>query len=261
MSELFIPNASAYNTASYAILINGNAVNPSYELQSLVITREFNRVPAARIVFRDGDAARSAFPISDQADFAPGNPIQINIGRDGKNVTAFKGIVIKHKIQVKENGNGDLILECRDEAIRMTVGRHSRYYENLKDSDLFDQVIQPYPHLTSDAQATSLQHQELVQHHLTDWDFTLLRAEANAMLVNVVDGVVHIKRPTTTAAPVLEVHYGSSILEFEAEMDVRSQWKNVEARLVSDRHEITPPMPACHGLEPKAPAVAAGNER
>ncbi len=112
----------------------------------------------------------------------------------------------------------------------MTVGRHSRYYENLKDSDLFDQVIQPYPHLTSDAQATSLQHQELVQHHLTDWDFTLLRAEANAMLGECGRWRSAYQTADTTAAPVLEVHYGSSILEFEAEMDVRSQWKNVEAK-------------------------------
>src|SRR5258708_18936313 len=195
MAELFIPNSSKYNTVSYAILVNGAAMDPTYELQSLVITREFNRIPAARIAFRDGDAAKSNFPLSNKADFAPGNTIQVNLGKDGNNVTAFKGIIVKHSIRVKENGNGELVLECRDAAIRMTVGRHSRYYENLKDSDLFNQLIQPYKNLSSDVKTTSLQHQELVQHHLTDWDFMLLRAEANAMLVNVIDGVVKIARP------------------------------------------------------------------
>jgi Rhs element Vgr protein len=228
--QLFVPNTSLYDTASYAILVNGSAVSPAYELQSLLILHEFNRIPTARIVFRDGDPSQSTFPLSDLADFAPGNPIQINIGRDGTNVTAFKGIIVKHSVRVKENGNGDLILECRDEAVRMTIGRHSRYYENLKDSDLFDKLIQPYAHLVSNAQQTALKHQELVQHHLTDWDFLLLRAEANAMLVNVIDGNVEIKKPTTDGSPVLQVNYGSSILEFEAEMDVRTQWKNVEVR-------------------------------
>jgi Rhs element Vgr protein len=230
MSELFIPNQSTYNTATYAILVNGNAVDPTYELLSLVVTREFNRIPTARIVFRDGDPSLGTFPISDTQNFVPGNPIQVNIGRDGKNVTAFKGIIIKQSVRVKENGNADLLVECRDAAVRMTVGRHSRYFENLKDSDLFDQLIQPYPNLSSDAQATNYEHPELVQHHLTDWDFILLRAEANAMLVNVVDGVVQIQRPTTQGSTVLQVNYGSSILEFEAEMDARSQWVNVEAR-------------------------------
>jgi len=230
MSELFIPNASTYNTVSYAILVNGNAVNPVYELQSLVITREFNRIPSALLTFKDGDPSQSTFPLSDQADFAPGNLIQVNIGRDGQNATAFKGMIIRHKVVVKESGKGDLVVECRDEAIRMTVGRRSRYWEKLKDSDLFDNLVKPYAHLSSDAQATKLSHKELVQHHLTDWDFLLLRAEANAMLVNVVDGVLHIRRPVTTGPAVVEVHFGSSILEFEAELDARTQLQNVEAK-------------------------------
>ena len=230
MSELFIPNASTYNTVSYAILVNGNAINPVYELQSLVITREFNRIPSALLTFKDGDPSQSTFPLSDQADFAPGNLIQVNIGRDGQNATGFKGMIIRHKVVVKENGKGDLVVECRDEAIRMTVGRRSRYWEKLKDSDLFDNLVKPYAHLSSDAQATKLLHKELVQHHLTDWDFLLLRAEANAMLVNVVDGVLHIRRPVTTGSAVVEVHFGSSILEFEAELDARTQLQNVEAK-------------------------------
>lgn len=230
MSELFIPNTSTYNAVSYAILVNGSAVDPSYELQSLVITREFNRIPIALLVFKDGDPSQSTFPLSNQANFVPGNLIQVNIGRDGKNATAFKGMIVRHKVQVKENGKGDLIVECRDEAIRMAVGRRSRYYQNLKDSDLYDALVHPYAHLSSDAQATKLVHKELVQHHLTDWDFLVLRAEANAMMVNVQDGVVHIKRPVTTGSPVVEVHYGSSVLEFEAELDARNQFQNVEAK-------------------------------
>lgn len=227
--ELLIPDTATYDAVTYALLANGSAVDPTYELLSMVITREFNRIPAARIVFRDGDPSLGTFPISDKADFAPGNSVQINIGRDGNNTNAFQGIVVKQSVRVKENGNCELIIDCRDAAVRMTIGRHSKYYENLKDSDLFGDLVQPYPNVSCDAQATTFEHPELVQHHLTDWDFLLLRAEANAMLVNVVNGVVQIQRPTTTASPVLQVNYGSSILEMEAEMDARMQWQNVEA--------------------------------
>src|ERR1700761_5333552 len=133
MSELFIPNKSSYDTASYANLVNNSPADPTYELLSLVITREFNRIPAARIIFIDGDPSVGTFPLSDKTDFAPGTPIQINIGRDGKNTNAFKGIIIKQSIRVLENGSGMLIVDCRDEVIRMTIGRHSKYYTNLKD--------------------------------------------------------------------------------------------------------------------------------
>ncbi len=96
------------------------------------------------------------------------------------------------------------IVECRDEAVKMTIGRKSKYFENIKDSQLFDELIGQYTGLSSDAQDTTMQHKELVQHHITDWDFLLLRAEANAMLVNVNDGTIQIFKPDTSAAPVLQ---------------------------------------------------------
>ncbi len=83
--------------------------------------------------------------------------------------------------------------------------------------------------LSGESDDTTLTHRELVQHHLSDWDFMLLRAEANAMLVHVNDGKIKISKPDTSTEPVLQVTYGTSILEFEAEMDARNQWKNVKA--------------------------------
>ena len=112
----------------------------------------------------------------------------------------------------------------------MTIGRNSRYFENVKDSEVFDELISSYSGVSSDSEVTSLQHKELVQHHISDWDFMLLRAEANGMLVNVEDGNIKISKPDTSPEPVLQVTYGTSLLEFEAEMDARNQWKNVEAK-------------------------------
>jgi Rhs element Vgr protein len=110
----------------------------------------------------------------------------------------------------------------------MTIGRHSKYYQQLKDSDLFHQLVIKYG-LTDDIQSTTLVHKEIVQHHISDWDFLLLRAEANGMLVTVSDGSIKIAAPKTNVAPVLTITFGSSILEFEAEMDARTQWQSVKA--------------------------------
>ncbi|HXB09584.1 MAG TPA: type VI secretion system tip protein VgrG, partial [Puia sp.] len=49
-------------------------------------------------------------------------------------------------------------------------------------------------------------------------------------LVHTLDGKLTAAVPQTTGSPVLTVAFGSSILEFEAEMDARTQWNNVEAR-------------------------------
>jgi phage protein D len=78
-----------------------------------------------------------------------------------------------------------------------------------------------------DAEATKLNHKQLVQHHISDWDFMLLRAEANGMLVLVNDGEIKLAHPKIQAKEALQVNYGSSILEFESEIDARTSSKNV----------------------------------
>lgn len=229
MQELIIPNPSKHDVVSFNVLIEGQAMNPSYQLLSLSIMKEINRIPLVKIVIRDGDAATRNFEISNTDELIPGKKIIIKIGFDGTNNQVFKGIITRQSIRVKANGNTQLMVECRDEAIKLTVGRKNKYFENVKDSELFDDLVGQYSGLTSDAQATAVTNKELVQHHITDWDFLLIRAEANGMLVNVNDGTIKIFKPDTSVQPVLQASYGTSIMEFEAEMDARTQWKSVKA--------------------------------
>ena len=227
MANTLVPNNSKNDVATYDILIDGNALDPSFQLLSLSVAKESNRMPVAKIVFRDGEAAEKTFALSNNAAFVPGKKIIINIGRDTTNKQVFKGMIITHAIKVKISGSSELHIECRDEAVSMSVGRHSKYYTQLTDADLFNQLINKYG-LKANAEATALVHKEIVQHHISDWDFLLLRAEANGMLVNVSDGTIKIAKPVTTAAPVLEVTFGASIIEFEAEMDARNQYNSVK---------------------------------
>lgn len=229
MEELIIPNPSKHDVASFTVLLGGVAMDASYEVLSISIEKEVNRIPAARIILKDGDASLANFEISNKEDFVPGKEIIIKIGFDSNNSQAFKGIITRHTVKVKENGNTQLLIECRDLAMSMTIGRHSRYFLSVKDSEVFDTLIGGYKGLAADVTATTLKHKELVQHHLSNWDFMLLRAEANGLLVLADDGVIRIHKPDTSADPVLQVSYGSSVIEFEAEMDARSQWASVEA--------------------------------
>ena len=229
MEELIIPNPSTHDVASYSILVEGQALNPSYQLLSLSIHSEINHVPVAKIVLRDGEASERKFEISDKDELIPGKKLIIKIGFDGNNTTVFTGIITKHTVKVGSSGNTELRIECRDEIVKMTIGRHSRYFQKIKDSTLVDNLVSFYPGLQSEPQVTTLEHKELVQHHVSDWDFLLMRAEASGMLVHAYQGKIKTLKPDTSAAPVLQVNYGSSIMEFEAEMDARTQWKSVKA--------------------------------
>ena len=82
--------------------------------------------------------------------------------------------------------------------------------------------------LSSDVEATSLSHFELVQYYCTDWDFILSRAEMNGMLVIVSDGEVKVAKPEVSRS-VLELIYGATLYEFEAEIDARLQFSSVKS--------------------------------
>ncbi|MBP0904188.1 type VI secretion system tip protein VgrG [Mariniflexile gromovii] len=231
MKEREIPVADkTENVATFDILIDNQLVDPGYQVLSISILKEVNRIPTARIVIKDGDSSDESFEISEKENFLPGKTISIKIGRNSTNKQLFKGVIIKHGIKVKESGETELILDCRDEAVKMTLGRHNNYYENFKDSEIMEEIIGRYGALTHDVDATNLSHLEMVQHHSTDWDFLLTRAEANGKIVVVDDGKINIKAPVTNSDPAISVLFGSTIIDFEAEMDARNQWASVEAK-------------------------------
>lgn len=230
MKDREIPVEATHNVATFDLLINGTLVDPGYEVLSISVQKEINRIPSAKIVLKDGDASSESFHISEDEEFLPGKEVVIKAGRDSQNVQLFKGVIVSHAIKVKEGGETQLLLDCRDEAIKMTLGRHNFYYEELKDSEIMEQVIGRYSGLSKDVEATTIKHLEMVQYHATDWDFLLTRAEANAKLVSVSDGEISIKSPATAEEAQLAVLFGSTLIDFEASMDGRHQWKSVEAK-------------------------------
>jgi Rhs element Vgr protein len=225
-----IPNDSRHGVITFDILTDGQPMNSGYQVLSLAVSKEVNRIPTAKIVFVDGSSSEEKFEISDTSDFIPGKKIHIKLGYDSNNTTVFKGIITKHAVKIRGNGASMLIVECKDEAVRMSVGRHSKYFEQVKDSEAIEELIRDYAGLSSDVESTNLKHRELVQHHISDWDFMLMRADANGKLVIVDDGKVKVKKPNTSEASVLNLIYGSTIFEFEAEIDARTQWKSVKSR-------------------------------
>jgi Rhs element Vgr protein len=230
MKDRVIPVEATHNVATFDILINDQLVDPGYQIISISVIKEINKIPSAKIVLKDGDSSEESFKISEEEEFVPGKSIRIKAGRDRENKQIFKGVIIKHGIKVKESGETELILDCRDEAVKMTLGRHNVYYENKKDSEIIEEVIKKYKGLTHEIDPTSPSHLEMVQHHCTDWDFLLTRAEANGKLVIVDDGKISVKPPQTEEKETVSVLFGSTLIDFEAQMDGRNQWKSIEAK-------------------------------
>lgn len=228
--SLAVENESIHGVVTFDLLIEGTAVPETVQVLSIAVVKEVNRVPSARIVIRDGDAATGEFATSNADEFVPGKKVEIKLGRDRQHATVFKGVILKQNVRLYEDGSANLIVECKDEAVKMTIGRRNHYYTESSDSEVIEEIIGRNSGLDKDVEATTLKHKELVQFHCTDWDFMLSRAEVIGKVVLVDDGKVQVKTPATSGQPEGIARYGDNLLEFDAEIDAPTQWKSVQAR-------------------------------
>lgn len=197
-------------------------------IMALTVRRAIHRIPWAEIVLIDGDMEEGSFQLSDTDMFAPGTELTISAGYGDSQDKLFTGIVVRHAVKIDSNNNSLLVIECRDKATKMTIGRNNANYLQQKDSEIITTLIGNHG-LTADVQATSVQYDELVQFYCNDWDFMLARADVSGLLVNVDAGTVSVKPPGTSGSAVLSVSWGRDLLSFEAEIDARNQFTSVQA--------------------------------
>lgn len=196
---------------------------------SLRIQRAVNSIPWARLEIADGGGGDSGFPLADAGTLVPGTEIDIQLGYGVSAQSVFKGKVVRFGLAITGDNDSRLVLECRDAAVVMTLHRHSAHFLAGKDSDIASTLIGAAG-LTAEVEQTTVEHGELVQHHCSDWDFLVARAEVNGQLVFVNDGTVAVKAPDAAADPVLGLTYGQDLIRFEADIDARTQSSQVTAR-------------------------------
>lgn len=222
-----IPTPASPDVCTIAILVEGKGIPGEFHILSVSVVRELNRIPSAAIHLQDGEASKSTFKASDTDYFIPGKKIEIQLGYRSRNKTVFKGIVIKHSIKLRKNVSM-LVVECRDETVRMTSGAKSRYFIGKKDSDIMDELIGTHG-LQKEVETTTPDLKEVVQYDATDWDFLLCRAEANGQVVSVEDGKVKVAKPVAGSGAVLSVRFGATLFELDAEIDARAQSTGIKA--------------------------------
>jgi len=161
--------------------------------------------------------------LSNKDLFVPGNEIEIKAGYHSDEETIFKGIVIRHNLKIREN-QSRLIVECKDEAVKMTIGRKSKYFYESKDSEISEEIIASYG-LENEVEETTVVNKEMVQYNVTDWDFCITRAQANGKVCMVDDGKFTIQKPDVEQEETATVSYGATMLDFDAEIDARNQFE------------------------------------
>ncbi|NOQ27992.1 MAG: type VI secretion system tip protein VgrG [Bacteroidales bacterium] len=215
---------------TFRIFANGTELPTTIGVGSIIVNKSINRISTAKLIIEDGDMATEEFELSSGEDFIPGSEIEIHAGYHGIESQIFKGIVIKHGINFKSSKTSELVLELKDVCVKASVGKKNRYFEESTDSDIIEEILGEYSDLELDIEATDLEHKEMVQYYCTDWDFVLSRADINGKYVFVDDGSISVKAPDFSADPLFILAQGDNVIEFEAEMDARTQVSSIAGK-------------------------------
>ena len=215
--------------ASFSVSVDGSTIPDESSVLKVHVEKGINRISTAIVTILDGEANTGDFEASSSATFVPGGAITIEAGYDGTNKVIFKGIITRQSIRIDSLVGSALEVECRDEAIKMVVGRKSLTYSKKTDSAIISSIIGNYSGLKADVTATSEEWPEQVQYYVRDWDFILARAEANGLIVTTLNNTVSVIKPDADTSSVLTIKYGDGLMEFNADLDSISQLASVQA--------------------------------
>lgn len=214
------------------IISEGKTMDPSYEILSIDIVREVNRIPYAQLTLIDGDVAQRRFAVSDSGFFDPGKKIDIKLRYEGEpdsEQLVFSGLVIVQNVEA-EGSRSLLNVELKDETIKLTQVAKSMVFAKESDDRLVKKIVEAQSLKTGDMVATQAVHQEIVQYSCSDWDFIMSRADVNGLLVCVVDGLVSLRKIELTGDPKISFEYGiDHIYAIELEANAKGQYGEVSS--------------------------------
>lgn len=204
----------------FDILINGKKIKDTVEVQEIFIEMEVNRITSALLVIQDGGAIgviNEPFDNSEGNDFIPGNDIEISLGYIDNNTKVFKGIIMSQRLKIKQ-GESRLTIICKDKAINMTKGRFNAVFQNKTDSDAIKNIVSNYG-LSFKMDATPKEHSVLMQYNCSDWDFIMIRAEANNMFASTYQNKLTIANIDFGASAKYEIKSSQIVIDIDLNLE------------------------------------------
>ena len=204
----------------------GKQISDEYSVISVSVKREIGKIPTASLTLIDGDMPKGEFNAGNSKDFIPGREIEIRAGYGVAKTIIFKGLVIRHSLSISRSNSVNLSVECKDKAVKMTKCRKQVRHQGDTDKVILSKLIKNHG-LEPDVSNTVKSCNPTSQNDATDWDYLLIRAEANGLQVMVTDGKVQLAPVKKKGSPVMTVRYGYNLYSFSAKLDAAAQLKSV----------------------------------
>jgi len=215
------------------LLSNGTAIPTAYaDIIDVEITNKVNKVPFAQIVLRDGSQEAQTFAVSSSQYYALGTTLEVQARYEGEgsNQTLFKGIVIAQNIRTTLNSGTLLVVELCDKSNALVSERKNSVYTNQSDSEVIKTILSTNGVGIGEISTTQGTHPQLIQYECSDWDFLMMRADVNGLIVCIHEGKLSAIQPSLKGESVFTFNYGiTPCMHFNMSADVRHQFDAVQA--------------------------------
>lgn len=242
------PGDSYNEIVSYKLVFGGGLslidINKNDIIYSIEVQKKINKISRATIKIYAGNTNLNTFDESSNSSYQPGGEVEIKLGYSQQNKTVFKGIIHKQKISIldgykKNKSKSLLVLECVDEAIKLTNSYTNEIFTDMSDNDIIDNIISENgvsggveDFSLGSFSSSSFEHEIFPKHNSNDWNFILRRANLSGMVVINSDNSVKVTSPyssmATSLTAVQTIKNGAGTLSFTAEINSENQFNSVE---------------------------------
>lgn len=216
---------------AFEILIDGqNLVRIGAAVQSLRVTSRtgmFSDHFSFRISNAFDPVARSLKWLGSLVDV--GKSITIKMGYTDRFETVFEGLVTGVGVDYPTGGLPVVSVKGMDKSMLMMRSKQSSQWKDKKASDVARQIASKYG-LTPDVDDTMSPIPRIEQHRVSDFHFLHSLAFDNERDFMVVGSKLYFKKRNPSAAEVLTLTYGKSLLSYSAEVDISNQVTQVVVR-------------------------------
>src|ERR1043165_411268 len=186
------------DVVSLTIKIDDKKISREYHVVTATIHEEINKIPTANLVIVDGDASKQDVPIESSGDFAPGRKIEISLwylndDKDDSENYVFTGIIVTVTSRINNNCC-ELNIECKNEAVKMTINKSNAYFDkNITASQIAEQILDKNKIDDTEIDQVKIKHEQVVQSNMTDWDFMIGKIDAVGLICVIHNGKVNIR--------------------------------------------------------------------
>lgn len=225
------------DTSRHGYRLESNSVQLSQvKVSSLSVTHQINRISTAQLIIVDGDAAAGDFPQAKLKEIQPGKTLTVKLGYGDDFREVFTGIVVSHSIKVFRNKPSILLVELKHEAVKLAHSRQNIVYQDKTDSDIARAIAQRYPKMklnwdggfSGGPKPATVTHEQQVQYNVSDWDYLVMRAEANGRFVYTRKPGIFVSLPQISPVPEKTITFGDNVFDFDGLMDGRTQFEDVK---------------------------------